>query len=64
MNAGIDSEKRSKSMSFIGVIINNPTNISTGAVAADGIAKNSGENNNDTAKQIATVKAVRPVLPP
>ena len=38
--------------------------MSTGAVAAEGIAKKMGEKNNDTAKQHAMAKAVRPERPP
>ena len=38
--------------------------MSTGAVAAAGIARKMGEKNNDTAKQHAMANAVRPELPP
>ena len=49
---------------LIGSSIIKPTIISTGAVAAAGIDKNSGEKNNATTKQHATTKAVRPERPP
>jgi len=62
--AGIASLTSSKSMSFTGVIINNPTRINAGDVAALGTDKNSGERNNDTRKRIATVRLVSPVRPP
>ena len=58
-NAGIDSEKSSHGILTTGSIINNPTIISAGAVAADGIERKSGEKNNATTKHIATENAVR-----
>ena len=64
MYAGILSEKSVKSTSRIDVIIMQPTRIRAGAVAAEGIAVNSGAKNNAIAKQIATVNDVRPVRPP
>ena len=64
MNAGIDSEKLSSSIFLIGSSISKPTIINTGAVAAGGIERNSGERNRVTAKQQATTNAVRPVRPP
>ena len=48
----------------IGSSINNPTMISTGAVAAAGIERKSGEKKSATTKQQPTTKAVRPVRPP
>ena len=41
-----------------------PTRIRAGAVAADGIPRNTGAKNSAIAKQIATVNEVRPVRPP
>ena len=64
MKAGIDSEKLSSSIFLIGSSISKPTIINTGAVAAGGIERNSGERNRVTAKQQATTNAVRPVRPP
>ena len=58
------SEKSLKSTSRIEDIIITPTRISAGAVAADGIARNTGAKNSAIAKQIATVNDVRPVRPP
>ena len=63
-NDGIDSEKSPKGIFTIGSIIISPTIISAGAVAADGIERNSGEKNNATAKHNAITKAVRPERPP
>lgn len=48
----------------MGLSINNPTIISTGAVAAEGIARNSGEKKREIAKQQVTAKAVKPERPP
>ena len=62
--AGIASEKSLKSIFFIGSSIIKPTITSTGAVAAAGIERNNGENNNATAKQHATTNAVKPERPP
>lgn len=64
MYAGIASEKSSKGMSLIELAIIRPTMIRTGAVAALGIARNSGEKNRAMAKNIAMVNAVSPLLPP
>ena len=63
-NAGIDSEKSSNGIFLTGSIISNPTMIKAGAVAADGIERNSGEKNSATAKQHATTNAVIPERPP
>ena len=63
-NAGIDSEKSSKGMFFACSIISNPTMIKAGAVAADGIERNSGEKNNAMTKQTPTTRAVNPERPP
>ena len=62
--AGIDSEKSSHEILIIGSTIKSPTIISAGAVAADGIERNSGEKNNATTKHIATENAVSPERPP
>lgn len=45
INAGIASVKSWKSIFVIDVSIRNPTMISAGAVAKDGIAKNIGDRN-------------------
>ena len=63
-NAGMDSEKSSKGMFFTCSAISNPTIIRAGAVAADGIERNSGEKNNATIKQPPTTSAVIPERPP
>ena len=63
-NAGIDSEKSSKSILLICSTIINPTMINAGAVAADGIERNSGEKNIAITKQHPTVRAVNPERPP
>ena len=59
-NAGIDSEKSSKSTFLICSAISNPTMIKAGAVAADGIERNSGEKNIAITKQPPTTRAVKP----
>lgn len=64
VNAGIDSEKSSNGILTIDSNINKPTIISAGAVAAEGIERNSGEKNRAMAKHIATAKAVSPERPP
>lgn len=64
INAGIASELSIKSIFLIGSIINIPTIISTGAVAAPGTERNNGEKNSDIMKQHAMENAVRPVRPP
>ena len=48
----------------MGDIINSPTMMSTGAVAAPGMDKNSGAKNREDRKQMAVVKDVSPVRPP
>ena len=63
-NAGIDSEKSSKSTFLICSTISNPTMIKAGAVAADGIDRNSGEKNKAITKQAPTIRAVNPERPP
>ena len=63
-NAGIDSEKSSKLTFFICSAISNPTMIKAGAVAADGIERNSGEKNIAITKQHPTTRAVSPERPP
>ena len=50
--AGIDSEKSAKSIFVMGSIMSKPTRMSTGAVAAAGIERNSGEKNRVTTKQM------------
>ena len=60
INAGIDSEKSSKSISFIGASINRPTNTNTGDVATPGIERNSGEKSIAAMKHKATTKEVSP----
>lgn len=64
MNAGSDSVKSSNGILLTGSSIMRPTKISTGAIAADGIERKSGEKNRAIAKQHAIVNAVRPVRPP
>lgn len=44
--------------------MNSPTMMSTGAVAAPGMDKNSGAKNREKRKQMAVVKEVSPVRPP
>ena len=63
-NAGIDSVKSSKSIFIIGEIMNNPTIINAGAVAAAGIIIKTGAKNKAKANIPATVNAVIPVFPP
>ena len=63
-NAGIDSEKSSKLTFLICSAISNPTMIKAGAVAADGIERNSGEKNIAITKQPPTTRAVKPERPP
>jgi hypothetical protein len=48
----------------MGESINRPTRNNMGAVAACGIIKNNGAKNSARRNKAATVKAVRPVLPP
>ena len=64
MKAGMDSEKSSRSRSFMGESINNPTSIKAGEVAANGMAVKIGENNNANTNHPAVTNAVKPVLPP
>ena len=63
-NAGSPSEISPKSMSLTDAIINRPTTMSTGAVAATGITMSNGARNKDAIKSPAIVKAVKPVRPP
>ena len=49
---------------MIGSSISRPTRTNTGAVAAAGIDRKSGDKKSVTAKQQATTKAVRPERPP
>ena len=63
-NAGMPSVGSAKSMSVVCFIIKKPTRMSAGAVAADGISKNTGENSNARTNIAAVVNAVKPVLPP
>ena len=64
MKAGMPSVISLNVMLLIGSSISSPTMISTGAVAAAGIDRKSGEKNNVTTKQHAIVNAVRPERPP
>ena len=64
MNAGMDSVKSANGIFFIGSTIRRPTRISTGAVADDGIDRNSGDKNSVIVKQHATANAVSPERPP
>ena len=64
MNAGIDSEKSSNGMRLTGSSIIRPTSTSTGAIAAAGIERKSGEKKRAIPKQHAIVNAVSPVRPP
>ena len=64
MNAGIASVKSSKGILVTGSSIIRPTRMSTGAIAAAGIDRKSGEKKSAIAKQHAIVNAVRPVRPP
>ena len=61
---GIALDISLQSMSFNEVHIKIPTMINAGAVAAEGTLKNKGERNGAAKKQIATTRAVKPVLPP
>ena len=64
-NVGRASEKSLQSTSLMLCIIKTPTMMRAGAVANPGTAATIGEKNKpNTRKQTATVKAVRPVLPP
>lgn len=61
---GIDSVKSSKFTFKIGLIINDPTKINAGAVAAAGTIKNRGAKNKAKKNIAAVVNEVKPVLPP
>ncbi len=63
-NAGTPSVGSSKSISFTGLIMKNPTRSNAGAVAALGIDKKRGERNRESKNIIAVTIAVTPVLPP
>ena len=63
-NAGIASVKSSKSISFIGSIINSPTKTNALAVTAGVIIENNGAKNNAKKNINAVDTAVSPVLPP
>ena len=63
-NAGTASVVSSKSMSLTGEIMNNPTKIRAGEVAAAGIEINRGAKKRERRNNTATVKLVNPVLPP
>lgn len=64
IKTGIETEKLSKSISLIGLIMNKPTTISAGAVAAEGISRKIGARSKEIKKKTAMTRAVRPVLPP
>jgi hypothetical protein len=61
---GIDSVASLKSTLTIGLSINEPINISIGAVAAAGTIKNRGDKNRAKRNITATVNDVKPVRPP
>ena len=62
--AGIASVMSSHSIFVTGVIMNTPTRIKAGAVAALGIDPKSGSRKRERRKRMATTKAVKPVRPP
>ena len=64
MYAGIDSLKSLKSMPVTEVNMRNPTMTNAGAVAKAGIAIKIGARNSESAKNMATNTAVKPVRPP
>lgn len=64
INAGNASEKSEKSIFTTELIMNKPTMIRAGAVAAAGMIKNKGAKKIDNANIQATLTAVSPVRPP
>ena len=64
INAGIASVISLKSILVTEVSIRNPTMISAGAVAKDGIARKIGDRNRDSPKRMAATREVSPVRPP
>ena len=62
--AGILSENSLSLIFLTGLIINDPTRINAGAVAAAGTIKNTGAKNKAITKNTAVKNAVSPVLPP
>ena len=64
MKQGSPSSYELKSMYTTRINIIKPTIISAGLVAADGMAKKSGEKNKETTKSMAMENAVNPVRPP
>ena len=64
MNAEIPSTGSSQAILLAGDIMKKPTMIKAGAVAADGIEPKRGAKKSDKIKRTATVRAVKPVLPP
>src|SRR5690625_1211951 len=63
-NAGMSSVKSFKSISLIGLIINQHAQIYGGAVACPGTIPENGEKNNAMKNISAVDKSVRPVIPP
>ena len=63
-NAGIATNISFQSIFIILSIIDTPTNIRIGAIAAIGTQATIGAINNESAKKSAADTAVRPVLPP
>ena len=63
-NAGNPSEISPKLISFTEDIINKPTTINTGAVAATGMTISNGAKKRDAINKPAIVSAVKPVRPP